>query len=353
MTDGLVLENLSHFYDGKAVVDDVSLRLAPGELVCLLGPSGCGKTTTLRIAAGLEAVRHGRVRLNGRLVSGDGVHVPPEARQVGFLFQDYALFPHLDVRANVEFGLDALPRPERKRRALDMLAQVGMADYAGAWPHQLSGGQQQRVGLARALAPQPGLMLLDEPFSGLDKRLRDQIRDETLHVLKASRVATLMVTHDPEEAMFMADRIAVMRAGRIVQLDSPAVLYSAPADPFVASFFGEVNVLAATVRDGAVDTPLGRFAAANLPEGAAAELVIRPEAVIVRAAADGIATVRTARLLGRSWLLHLTVEAPGLPPCHLHCRGTGPAMPEEGRRVALTLDRAQVFVFAAPADGQG
>ena len=351
MTDGLVLENLSHFYDGKAVVDDVSLRLAPGELVCLLGPSGCGKTTTLRIAAGLEAVRHGRVLLNGRLVSGEGVHVPPEARQVGFLFQDYALFPHLDVRANVEFGLDALPRPERKRRALEMLAQVGMADYADAWPHQLSGGQQQRVGLARALAPQPGLMLLDEPFSGLDKRLRDQIRDETLHVLKASRVATLMVTHDPEEAMFMADRIAVMRDGRIVQLDSPAVLYNAPADPFVASFFGEVNVLAAPVRGGAVDTPLGRFAAPDLPEGAAAELVIRPEAVMVRTDACGIATVRTSRLLGRSWLLHLTVEAPGFAPCHLHCRGTGPAMPEEGSRVALALDRAQVFVFAAPADG--
>ena len=204
MSQGLVLDTLSHSYGDTVVVPEVSLTVAPGELLCLLGPSGCGKTTTLRIAAGLEEVRQGRVTLDGRLVSGDGVHIPPEHRHVGFLFQDYALFPHLNVCGNVEFGLDGLTRPARRQRALDMLAQVGMADYAGAWPHQLSGGQQQRVGLARALAPQPGLMLLDEPFSGLDKRLRDQIRDETQRVLKANGVATLMVTHDPEEAMFMA-----------------------------------------------------------------------------------------------------------------------------------------------------
>lgn len=345
MSEGLVLDSLSHFFGEQAVVKDVSLQVGPGELVCLLGPSGCGKTTTLRIAAGLEPVRHGRVTLNGRLVSGDGVHVPPEDRQVGFLFQDYALFPHLDVRANVEFGLDALPRPERKRRALEMLAQVGMADYAQAWPHHLSGGQQQRVGLARALAPRPGLMLLDEPFSGLDKRLRDQIRDETLHVLKASRVATLMVTHDPEEAMFMADRIAVMRGGRIVQLDQPAALYRQPVDSFVASFFGEVNVLAATVQGGAAHTPLGRFAAPGLADGTAVEVVIRPEGLSVHPAAEGIAVVRTARLLGRASLLHLGVQAPGQPPCHLHCRQHGGSVPAEGSRVALSLDPDQVFVF--------
>ena len=190
-------------------------------------------------------------------------------------------------------------------------------------------------------------MLLDEPFSGLDKRLRDQIRDETLHVLKANRVATLMVTHDPEEAMFMADRIAVMRGGRIIQLDCRAALYNAPADPFVASFFGEVNVLAAPVRAGAGHTPLGRFAAPGLAEGAAAELVVRPEAITVRPAADGVAVVRTARLLGRTSLLHLSVGAPGFAPCHLHCRLGGGPVPEEGSRVALALDPTQVFVFPA------
>ncbi len=345
MSEGLVLEGLSHFYGDTAVVRDVSLAVAPGELLCLLGPSGCGKTTTLRVAAGLEVVRHGRVSLGGRLVSGDGVHIPPEHRHVGFLFQDYALFPHLNVSGNVEFGLDGLSRPARRQRALDMLTQVGMADYAGAWPHQLSGGQQQRVGLARALAPQPGLMLLDEPFSGLDKRLRDQIRDETLRVLKANGVATLMVTHDPEEAMFMADRIAIMRDGRVVQMDRPAVLYDRPADAFVAAFFGEVNTLAAKVRGTAVDTPLGRFLASDMADGAAAQVVVRPEAITPRPAADGAAVVRAVRPLGPVTLVQVTVEGGDSPAIELRCRLSGPAIPAEGDRVALEVAADKVHVF--------
>jgi ABC-type spermidine/putrescine transport systems, ATPase components len=349
--DGLVLDGLTHSYDGtdQPVVRDVSLHVAPGELVCLLGPSGCGKTTTLRIAAGLETARQGRVRLNGRLVSGDGVHLPPEERNVGFLFQDYALFPHLSVRANVEFGLTALPKAERKKRALEQLAQVGMADYAKVFPHQLSGGQQQRVALARALAPGPTLMLLDEPFSSLDKRLRDQIRDETLHVLKQARIATLMVTHDPEEAMFMADRIAVMQAGRIVQLDRPEELYHRPRTPFVAAFFGEVNVLPAVARGGRVETALGGFDAPGLADGAGAEVLIRPEAISLTPAADGIAIVHGVRLLGRSTLAHLGIEAPGHPPQRAQVRLSGGTPPAEGERVALSVSPAQVFVFPAPA----
>lgn len=345
MSQGLVLDTLSHFYGDKAVVREVSLAVAPGELLCLLGPSGCGKTTTLRIAAGLEEVRQGRVTLDGRLVSGDGVHIPPEHRHVGFLFQDYALFPHLNVCGNVEFGLDGLTRPARRQRALDMLAQVGMADYAGAWPHQLSGGQQQRVGLARALAPQPGLMLLDEPFSGLDKRLRDQIRDETQRVLKANGVATLMVTHDPEEAMFMADRIAIMRDGRVVQMDCPAMLYDRPADAFVAAFFGEVNILTAKVRGTAVDTPLGRFLASDLPDGAAAQVVVRPEGITPRADAQGVALVRAVRPLGGVTLVQVVVEVPDAPPVEVRCRLSGGTIPAEGDRVALDVAADKVFVF--------
>ena len=343
---GLILDGLTHFYGDRAVVKDVTLQIGPGELVCLLGPSGCGKTTTLRIAAGLEAARHGRVLLNGRLVSGGGVHLPPEERHVGFLFQDYALFPHLNVTGNVEFGITHLPKAERRARALEMLAQVGMDDYAQAWPHQLSGGQQQRVGLARALAPRPSLMLLDEPFSGLDKRLRDQIRDETLRVLKTNRVATLMVTHDPEEAMFMADRIAVMRAGRIIQLDRPATLYDQPAAPFVASFFGEVNVLQARAENGAVRTALGSFPAPGLRNGEDAQVLIRPEGVAVTPDAAGIAQVLTMRLLGRSTLLHLKVEAPGCPPARVHVRIARNASVSEGDRVSLDLDLSQVYVFS-------
>jgi iron(III) transport system ATP-binding protein len=349
MTDGLVLDAVGHDYDGVPVVGEVSLRVGPGELVCLLGPSGCGKTTTLRISAGLEAPRRGRVILNGRVVSGGGLHLPPEERHVGFLFQDFALFPHLDVLANVAFGLTALAKPARRERAVQMLTQVGMGDYAEAWPHQLSGGQQQRVALARALAPSPALMLLDEPFSGLDKRLRDQVRDETLHVLKSSRVSTLMVTHDPEEAMFMADRIAVMRGGNIVQMGSPDELYNRPRDAFVASFFGEVNLLDGVVRHGRVTTPLGEFPAGTLAEGSAAEVLARPEALSLTVSDQGWATVLASRLLGRSSLVHLRVERDGMAPCHLHARLSAGIPPAEGQRVSIGVDSSKVFVFPKSA----
>jgi iron(III) transport system ATP-binding protein len=348
MTDGLVLEAVGHDYDRVPVVNDVSLRVRPGELVCLLGPSGCGKTTTLRIAAGLEAPRRGRVILNGRVVSGDGIHLPPEERHVGFLFQDFALFPHLDVLANVAFGLTAQAKPERRERAIQMLTQVGMGDYAAAWPHQLSGGQQQRVALARALAPSPALMLLDEPFSGLDKRLRDQVRDETLHVLKSSRVSTLMVTHDPEEAMFMADRIAVMRGGRIVQMAEPEELYNRPRDAFVASFFGEVNLLSGTVSGERVMTPLGEFTAPGIADGTEVEVLARPEALALTPSAQGCARVLAARLLGRSSLVHLRVERDGMAPCHLHARLSTGTAPAEGQQVSIAVDLSKVFVFPIP-----
>jgi iron(III) transport system ATP-binding protein len=350
-TDGLILDAVSHDYGGKDVVRQVSLKIEPGELVCLLGPSGCGKTTTLRIAAGLEAPRQGRVFLGGKLVSGDGAHVPPEHRHVGFLFQDYALFPHLNVLGNVEFGLDRLSKTERRSRAQAVLDQVGMTAYAGAWPHQLSGGQQQRVALARALAPHPRLMLLDEPFSGLDKRLRDQVRDETLHVLKTTGVSTLMVTHDPEEAMFMADRIAVMRAGKVVQMGAPAELYARPVDAFVASTFGEINVLEAKVDGGAVETAVGRFAASGLAEAQAADVLIRPEGVSLTPAPDGEAVVLVSHHLGRSSQIHLRVEKAGMAPQHLHARLPGTLCPAEGARVRLRIDPAQAFVFPATAEG--
>jgi iron(III) transport system ATP-binding protein len=341
---GLFIENISHSYGGRRVVHGVTLAVPPGELVCLLGPSGCGKTTTLRIAAGLERPDKGRVTLNCQLVSGDGIHLPPEARNVGFLFQDYALFPHLDVAANVAFGLDGLAKPARRERVMEMLRQVGMEAYAEAWPHQLSGGQQQRVALARALAPKPRLMLLDEPFSGLDKRLRDQVRDETLHVLKNSGVSTLMVTHDPEEAMFMADRIALMKDGRIEQMGPPEQLYLAPRTPFVASFFGEVNLISALVRDGQVATPFGPVPAPGLRDGQA-ELLIRPEALALHPDAAGAAEVLAARMLGRTSLVHLRVAVGDGPALHLHARIPGRFLPAEGERLAVTLDESQAHVY--------
>ena len=349
--NALTLEQVSHAYSKVVAVDDLDLSVEPEELVCLLGPSGCGKTTVLRIAAGLEPLQQGRVLLDGKVVAGDGIDLPPETRNVGLVFQDFALFPHLSVHDNVAFGLNRLSAEARKDRVAATLMQVGMADHTGSYPHLLSGGEQQRVALARALAPQPKVMLLDEPFSGLDVQLRHQVRDETLHVLKQSGAATLMVTHDPEEAMFMADRVAVMRAGRLIQVGAPTDLYHAPRDGFVAGFFGDVNRLDGTVRDGRVATPFGPVAARNLDEGAPVEVLIRPEGLKLRSAAEGealrsgLARVIAARMLGRSSLVHLSVSSGSEQDLHLHARIPGRFLPEENLVLEVELDRSQVFVF--------
>ncbi len=352
--DALSLDHVSHAFDTVRAVDDVSLSIAPGELVCLVGPSGCGKTTALRIAAGLETLQTGRVLIDDRVVADGRTQVPPEARNIGLMFQDYALFPHLDVADNVAFGLRGLPGGERRKRLQGALAQVGMEAQAEAYPHMLSGGQQQRVALARALAPQPRIMLLDEPFSGLDAPLRARIRDDTLHVLKESGAATLMVTHDPEEAMFMADRIAVMRAGRIAQAGRPADLYFAPQDACVAGFFGEVNRLEGRVEDGRVRTPLGDVDAGRLEDGRKVEVLIRPEALKLQpispgeteaAPGAGTARVMAARLLGRTSLVHLSIDGAGGEPIHLHARIPGRFLPVENEVMAIHLDRSEAFVF--------
>ena len=212
----LEVRNVSRSYAGRRVVDDVSLQVFPGQVTCLLGPSGCGKSTTLRMIAGVEKNDSGEIYVDGALVSDGTRFVPPEARGIGLMFQDFALFPHLSVADNVAYGATG-SRDEKVRRVGEMLERVHMERFAENFPHQLSGGEQQRVALARALAPRPKIMLMDEPFSGLDNRLRDGIRDETLSLLKEDNTAVLLVTHEPEEAMRMGDEIALMRRGQIVQ----------------------------------------------------------------------------------------------------------------------------------------
>ena len=341
---GLVLEGVSHAFGALVAVDDVSLRVGSGELVCLLGPSGCGKSTTLRVAAGLEPLQRGRVVVHGREVASEGHFTPPERRGVGLVFQDYALFPHLNVIGNVAFGLGQLPAGRRRAAALEMLDRVGMAAYAEAFPHTLSGGEQQRVALARALAPEPGLMLMDEPFSDLDTQLRDRIRDQTLALLKERGISTLLVTHDPEEAMRMADRIAVMRRGRIVQEGTPAELYNHPDNAFVAGFFGEINTLDGVVETGHVVTPLGPIGAGPLADGCRVEVLIRPEGLGLRPdGSEGAgATVEAARVLGPYCLVNLRLDGGG--PL-LESRIPVSMPPEAGAAVRVTLDSAKVFVF--------
>lgn len=352
----LTMHNIRHAYDdGHVAVEHVDLEVRQGEVVCLLGPSGCGKTTLLRIVAGLEKVQQGSVTLNGKVVGQAGMrHLPPEKRNVGLAFQESALFPHLSVLENVVFGLETLPARERQRRALTLLEQLGMERHARDYPHTLSGGQQQRVALARALAPSPQLMLLDEPFSSLDARLRDQIRDDTLHVLKRVGAGALLVTHDPEEAMFMADRIALMRDGRIVQMGTPQELYCTPNDPFVVRFFGEVNELSGVVWQGRVVTPIGEVDAHGLADGTLVRVLVRPEALGVTALDEAPAAhhddehnshVLMARLLGRTSLVHICAHGADGDEMHMHARVPGVFLPGEGQPVSLQLDCSQVFVF--------
>lgn len=347
----LQFDAVSHAYRGSGtIVDSLDFTLYEGETLCLLGPSGCGKSTTLRLAAGLEQPSHGQILLDGVVVATGAGLVPAEERDIGLVFQDYALFPHLTVAGNIAFGINTLPGKEQKQRIKEVLDLVGLADRGNAMPHELSGGQQQRVALARALVRKPRLLLLDEPFSGLDARLRDEIRDQTLHILKESGIASLLVTHDAEEAMFMADQILVLRQGQTEQWGTPDDLYFKPASAFIAEFFGEVNSLPGIVVNGKVDTIFGAIPAPDLAEGARAMIVIRPEALRLAEPTSRDfgcqAKVMTSRLLGRTSLVHMTAERAGYDSQHLHVRYPGRFLPGGGFDQPVTLDMQQVFVFA-------
>ena len=275
----LTLENITRSYGNAVALAGLSLDVSPGEIVCLLGPSGCGKTTLLRVVSGIDRPTSGRVLINDREVAGPNLHVPAEKRSVGLMFQDFALFPHLNILDNVAFGLQSLASEERDRAARSILERVGLASFAGAYPSTLSGGQQQRVALARAIVPRPAVMLMDEPFSGLDIQLRDTMQEETLALLRETRATSLIVTHNPEEAMRLGDRIAVLQAGRIVQVGMTESLYRNPASLFVARLFSEINEIPSRVSGGRVDTAAGAFSAPQLADGTEAILCIRERAV--------------------------------------------------------------------------
>ncbi len=346
---GLQIEAVSHSFGERAVVDDASFSVSPGEIFCLLGPSGCGKTTLLRVIAGLETLQRGRVVINDRVMADmAGTDVPPERRPMSLLFQDFALFPHLTVMQNVTFGLSDLDPATRRERSLEVLGQVDMLGHAERYPHELSGGEQQRIALARARAPRPRVMMLDEPFSNLDISLRSQLRDLVLHVIKRSTASSVIVTHDPEEAMFMGDRIAVMRDGQILQQGTPEELYDNPLNAFVAELFSDINRIRGVVRQGRVETALGAITANGFADGAEVEALVRPESLILGPVEAGVAagTVLATRMLGRSSLVHLGVaQGADAEDLHLHVRIPGRPRPREGNTVGITLDADRVFVF--------
>ncbi|HUF59111.1 MAG TPA: ABC transporter ATP-binding protein [Actinomycetota bacterium] len=276
---------LAKRFGDVVAVDGFELEVGDGELLCLLGPSGCGKTTALRLIAGLERPDAGTVEVAGRTVTGPQTWVAPERRRVGMVFQDWALFPHLDVRGNVAFGLDG----ETRTRVGELLELARLTGLEDRMPHQLSGGQQQRVALARALAPSPDVLLLDEPFSNLDAQLRAEVRSEVRRVLRSTGTTAVFVTHDQEEALSIADRLAVMIAGRVRRSGTPYEVYADPADVSVARLLGQTNLLPAQITRGVAMTALGELDVPDAPDGAA-EVLVRPESL--RATRDPIGEAR-------------------------------------------------------------
>jgi iron(III) transport system ATP-binding protein len=311
-TGGVRVRGVAKTFGAASVLEGIDLSVAPGQMLALLGPSGCGKTTLLRILAGLEVPDAGTVEVDGRLLAGPGAFVPPEKRRVSLVFQDWALFPHLSVADNVAYGLSRdAERTARVEAALDM---VGLGGLGERMPATLSGGQQQRVALARAVAPEPAILLLDEPFSNLDTSLRAQVRGEVHELLVGLGVTTIVVTHDQDEAFVLGDQVAVMSEGRIVQQDSPAGLYANPASPWVATFVGDANLLDGTVSSGpdgpVAATALGSVALRGVPvggaDGADARVLLRPEECRIHPGGDG--RVELVEFYG-----HDTVYVVGLP----------------------------------------
>ena len=340
----LAFDDVHHSYGGPDSVRGVTLAIDPGEVVSLVGPSGCGKTTLLRLAAGLERPTRGRVLLDGLEIAGPDAFVPPEKRGIGLMFQDYALFPHMTNLENVRFGLRGRSRADAERQAKHALDRVGLSDRGSEYPHMLSGGEQQRVALARAIAPRPAVILMDEPFSGLDSRLRDTVRTETLSILREARATCLIVTHDPEEAMRMGDRIALMNQGRVVEFGDPELIYRRPKSLFAARFFCEVNELTGWAHRGHIETPLGTFPSPDFAEGEAV-VCIRPQGIRLKPAGTGLpGRIVAHRFVGEVDLL--VIAMPGLDEPVL-ARVREPINRKEGEDVGVEIDPAEVLVFAA------
>ena len=339
----LAFENVSHSVGSARILRNIDLAAEPGEILCLLGPSGSGKTTMLRIAAGIERQSEGRLMLNGREVAGANAFVPPERRGIGLMFQDFALFPHMTIAENVRFGLTAMSRDSARGEARLALERVGLSHAADAYPHTLSGGEQQRVALARALSPRPQVLLMDEPFSGLDSRLKDVVRTDTLQILRESRATAIIVTHDAEEAMRMGDRIALLRDGRIVQTGTAAELYSRPADLFAAGFFSELNVISGVVRGGLVVTPLGIVGDSKKPDGTQMTVALRLTGLRLDERDAGVSgRIVARRFLGGVDLMTVAIEGIDEP---LRSRLRAGTVPEGTRDVAVSIDLQDVIVF--------
>ncbi|MDS9469954.1 ABC transporter ATP-binding protein [Paracoccus sp. MBLB3053] len=343
----LHLEKISRRFGGRTVLSDISLTLPAGRISCLLGESGCGKSTLLRIISGVDRPDGGNILMNGNEIVGPNRFVEPESRRIGFMFQDYALFPHLSVAENLAFGLRALSKADQLRRVREIADRIGILHLLDRFPYSLSGGEQQRVALARALAPEPAILLMDEPFSNLDQGLRERVRKETVDILRKLGMTAIIVTHDPQEALAVGDMIVLMRRGQIEQTGSPFDIYDRPISSYAAEFMGPCNRLAGIWSGGSVETPIGRFPALlSLPEGSLVLACIRPQALSIGPDGEGI----SARIVGKTFMgeseqIDISVH-PLAEPLRMHSHERVPMA--VGEKVSLLLNGAQVHVFPEP-----
>jgi iron(III) transport system ATP-binding protein len=349
----LAFEDIHLHYGDVHTLKGISLVANPGEILCLLGPSGSGKTSLLRLAAGLEEQTSGRVLMNGREIAGETVFLPPEKRSVGLMFQDFALFPHMTVLDNVRFGLRNMKPSDAKREALGAIHRVGLEHHLHSYPHVLSGGEQQRVALARALAPRPSVILMDEPFSGLDTRLKDSVRAETLAILRETRATAIVVTHDAEEAMRMGDRIALLNSGEIVQSGTAQEIYRGARSLFVAGFFAELNVFEAVCVRGMAETPLGVIACPNRMDGVPVIVAVRTVGLDVRAnggepgPGEIPGRIVSRRFLGSTEALVLAVPGSDMP---VRARVRADELPQGIKDVVINVRPADIMLFESDTE---
>ena len=341
------ITNLSHTIGNKEILRNINFALSKDSISCILGPSGSGKTSLLKLIAGLERVQNGSIKINSKEVSSKSKHLPTEKRNIGFLFQDYALFPHLTVKQNLEYPVNYKTSPHTID---DIIKLIKLPNSLNKYPHELSGGEQQRVALARSIISNPDILLLDEPFSSLDLNLREDVRDDTLHLLQKSNVSVIIVTHDPFEAMFISNQISIMDTdGKIVQSGSPAELYNNPINSYVAEFFGETNRFEGIVKNSQIITPVGKISAPKELENQNVKIHIRPKGVKLNkqpTPVNGIkGTVMASKLMGSFSFVHLSVLDKNNEVVHIHSHMPPDFNPKQSSAVEIEIDEKQTFIF--------
>ena len=344
----LDIKQLSHSFGDKEALNNLNFSIENNSIISVLGPSGCGKTTLIRLIAGLEQIQKGEIFLEKSLVANKNLNVPPEKRPISYVFQDFALFPHMTVLENVSFAAGS---KSNKKQLIDQVIHLAKVEnFLEKYPHSLSGGEQQRVALARSIAVQPKLLLLDEPFSDLDINLKREIIDDTLHLINSLESSAIVVTHNAEEAMFLSDAILVMEKGKLIQIGTPHDIYFKPSNLYVASLFGETNIFQSKVEDNTCLTPLGRIKTSNLSNNQDVDVVVRPEAIKLNLEKSPLlnpnsGVVVDSKFLGNSAIIHMTVNDEKNNKHHIHSKVMGNFLPPAASSVSVTLDEDHVFIF--------